>query len=160
MTIFLTLDWQPNEQFLFIFTFKDDFKSSNLRSNLTKVKALVTGSVSEYTVTDINTCEQIASSHYTWAPSHIELGLMTELLSLANRINGSKKRFVLQKQITLMKNIRPDYKILKKIHESRKSKSTTFFFQDKTEYLQMTKGQMKIGWEVTQHLIDTLKTFC
>lgn len=86
MPIFVEWDWQEKTKtFLVIFHLYDDFSRPNLRikrmnkSNTVRVatqKGDISSSVRTWT---------------TWAPSHRELGLLMELLSYANVINGLKE---------------------------------------------------------------------
>jgi len=77
MPIFVQWKWQERtNSFLVIFHLYDDYSRTNLR--LTK-KTLCDGE-SEFERPTI-----------TWAPSHLELGLLNELLSYANIVNGFKE---------------------------------------------------------------------
>jgi hypothetical protein len=88
MTIFVRWSWQSNEQLLLILYFYDDYSQPNIRG---KVKSTIE-------------CQQAETRlgikpMYSWAPSHVEQGLIAELLSFANRINGSRKRFEFNERI-------------------------------------------------------------
>ena len=90
MTFFFRWIWQENDQFLLTFTLYDDFKNRNLRGKNRYIYF-----ISEGNLTPTPKLEPI----YTWAPRHTEQGQIAELLSWANRINGSKKRFIIKKLI-------------------------------------------------------------
>ena len=161
MTIYLTLDWQPNEQFLFVFTFADDYETSNLRANYWRrddihlpgntLNLEFENEQKEVHTISINTM-------YTWAPSHVEVGLMADLLSLANRINGSKKRFGLQKELVWFKNTNLACKSLRLLHETHKDEKS--IVHDRNGIIEVCKGKTLVGWPVNQKLIDWLKIYC
>jgi len=68
MPIFARWKWQEKtKSYLLIFRFIDDFSKPNLR---------------------IKTHPKSHKAYVTWAPTHIELGLLSELLGYANIING------------------------------------------------------------------------
>ena len=77
MPILVQWKWKERtKSFLVIFHFYDDYSKPNLRTKKRKFK----GKGVEFERATI-----------TWAPSHLELGLLSELLSYANIINGLKE---------------------------------------------------------------------
>ena len=74
MPIFARWKWQEKtKSYLLIFRFIDDFSKPNLRIK-THPKS--------------HKADLIRVADVTWAPTHIELGLLSELLGYANIING------------------------------------------------------------------------
>jgi len=104
MPIFVQWKWieRTNPSFLVIFHFYDDFSRSNLRikkyspTSITYEDQGITYTDSSYpmiiTHKDLSEGETIIpqKAWMTWAPSHLELALLSELLSYANMINGLK----------------------------------------------------------------------
>jgi len=80
MTIFVRWKLESNNQLVLIFYFYDDYTKPNLRGMV----KIITGKFMLQ--------QPELKPIYSWAPSHIEQGLIAELLSFANRINGSSKR--------------------------------------------------------------------
>jgi len=80
MPIMVQWEWQElTKSFLVIFHFYDDFIKTNVRLKKMKFK------------NDLNARSEFERPTITWAPSHPELGLLSELLSYANIINGFKE---------------------------------------------------------------------
>jgi len=76
MPIFVQWEWQERTKtFLVIFHFYDDYSKPNIR-------------LKKKTFKDEGL--EFERSTITWAPSHPELGLLSELLSYANIVNGLK----------------------------------------------------------------------
>lgn len=100
MPVFVEWKWQERtKSFLVIFHFYDDFSKPNLR-----IRRFAKGNRLMFSepLKAIFTKE----AWMTWAPSHVEMALLTELLSYANMINGLKEK---------------EKRELKKSLESRKS---------------------------------------
>ena len=77
MPIFVQWKWQEKtNSFLVIFHLYDDYSRTNLRL----IKKTLSDGESEW-----------ERSTITWAPSHLELGLLNELLCYANIVNGFKE---------------------------------------------------------------------
>lgn len=92
MTIFVRWSMKPNELLLLLFYFVDDFRKANLRGGLYSY-----GSGSSIADLDKFRDKSKVGLHelkpiISLSTSHVEQGLMSELLSLANRVNGSKAR--------------------------------------------------------------------
>jgi hypothetical protein len=84
MPVFVEWKWQERfKSFLVIFHFYDDFSRPNLR-----VKKYEKGHLFMARHSKVLSARK---AWMTWAPSHPELALLTELLSYANRINGLKE---------------------------------------------------------------------
>jgi len=84
MPVFVEWKWQERfKSFLVIFHFHDDFSRPNLR-----VKKYEKGRLFMARHSKVLSAKK---AWMTWAPSHPELALLTELLSYANRINGLKE---------------------------------------------------------------------
>ena len=82
MPVLVQWKWQENTKtYLVIFHFLDDFSAPNLR--MTKV-SLSKGKYGDKEIVYRSPDATIM----TWAPSHPELGLLSEVLSYANIING------------------------------------------------------------------------
>jgi len=80
MPIFVEWEWKERtKSFLLIFSFYDDFSKPNLRLRKMKVRKM---SYPNY--------DPPFKPVTTWAPSHIELGVLSDVLSYANLINGLK----------------------------------------------------------------------
>ena len=104
MPIFVQWKWKErrNGSFLVIFHFYDDFSKPNLRIKkysptlVTYKDEGITDVFIEHpmkiTYTDLSKGEVLIpqKAWMTWAPSHIELALLSELLSYANIVNGLK----------------------------------------------------------------------
>jgi hypothetical protein len=101
MPIFVQWKWaETRKSFLVVFHFYDDFSKPNLRIRkyspvlVTYEDEGVTNRFMDYpmmiTYADLSKGESIIpeKAWMTWAPSHIELALLSELLSYANIING------------------------------------------------------------------------
>jgi len=101
MPIFVQWKWaEKRKSFLVVFHFYDDFSKTNLRIRkysplqVTYEDEGITKHIMEHTMmityTDLSKGESIIpdKAWMTWAPSHIELALLSELLSYANIING------------------------------------------------------------------------
>ena len=75
MPIYIQWDWKEKTRtFLVVFHFFDDFSAPNLRATMEEV---------------IEFKDKTKKTPYlTWAPSHYELGLFSDVLSCANIING------------------------------------------------------------------------
>lgn len=84
MPIFVEWEWKKGtESLLAIFHFYDDFSKPNLRlMKYDKGRLAVISSPIGYL--------EPKKAWMTWAPSHPEMGLLMELLSYANIINGLK----------------------------------------------------------------------
>lgn len=77
MPIYVQWDWQEKTKtFLVIFHFFDDFSDPNLR-----IKR-------QEKVFKVMRFKPECKAWMTWAPSHVELGLMGELLRYANIVDG------------------------------------------------------------------------
>jgi hypothetical protein len=84
MPVFVEWKWQERlKSFLVIFHFYDDFSRPNLR-----VKKYEKGHLFMARHSKVLSAKK---AWMTWAPSHPELALITELISYANRINGLKE---------------------------------------------------------------------
>jgi len=93
MAMLVFVQWKWNEKtksFLVIFHFLDDYTRPNLRLKRVKIN-IVDGAKVIFPVF-VEKVGGTESSIMTWAPSHIELGLLSELLSYANIINGLKEK--------------------------------------------------------------------
>ena len=77
---------EDNGQLLLLFYLVDDFQEFNIRGKLFYLGKVLDSD--KATQGQMCTLKPIIS----WAPSHVQHGLMAELLSLVNRINGSKAR--------------------------------------------------------------------
>jgi len=86
MPVFVEWKWkEQTKTFLVIFHYYDDFSSPNLRLkkyDKREKKAIIRTPVGEI---------ETKKAWMTWAPSHVELGLLMNLLSYANIINGLKE---------------------------------------------------------------------
>lgn len=91
MPIFVKWEWvEKTKTFLVIFTFQDDFSKTNLRfKNVTLNYA---PSVSTKNVPTM-----------TWAPTHVEISLLAQLLQYANIIDGFSQgvRVVLKRKLSM-----------------------------------------------------------
>jgi len=77
MPIFVQWKWKERtKSFLVIFHFHDDYSKPNIRFKKKKFK---------------DESLEFERPTITWAPSHPELGLLSELLTYANIINGLKE---------------------------------------------------------------------
>ena len=84
MPVFVEWQWKERtKSFLVIFHFYDDFSRPNLR-----IKKYEKGHLWKLTP---NKAIDPMKAWMTWAPSHPDLALLTELLSYANIINGLKE---------------------------------------------------------------------
>jgi len=84
MPVFVEWKWQERfKSFLVIFHFYDDFSRPNLR-----VRKYEKGHLFMARHSKVLSAKK---AWMTWAPSHPELALITELISYANRINGLKE---------------------------------------------------------------------
>lgn len=87
MPIFVQWKWvRRTKTFLVIFHFYDDFSRPNLR-----LKTQNTLGKLIHRVSDVEHLEHLypqTVTTMTWAPSHVELGLLGELLRYANIIDG------------------------------------------------------------------------
>ena len=84
MPVFVEWKWkEKTKTFLVIFHFYDDFSKSNLR-----IKKYEKGHLLMLTP---NKAIDPMKAWMTWAPSHPDLALLTELLSYANIVNGLKE---------------------------------------------------------------------
>ena len=101
MPIFVQWKWaETRKSFLVVFHFYDDFSKTNLRIRkyspvqVTYEDEGITNRFMQHpmiiTYADLSKGESIIpeKAWMTWAPSHIELALLSELLSYANIING------------------------------------------------------------------------
>lgn len=96
MPILVQWKWQEKTKtFLVIFHFYDDFSKPNLRLKkriLDGVDTFQTKQFSTYPVTERNRNApkewKIEKPILTWAPSHIDLALLSDLLTFANIVNG------------------------------------------------------------------------
>ena len=103
MPILVQWKWQENTKtFLVIFHFDDDFSKTNLRTRRMTFRGK-DFSFQMYIPEDLSSSKYIEPHNIrtvvTWAPSHIETGLLSEVLSYANIINGfseEKKRRLLR----------------------------------------------------------------
>jgi hypothetical protein len=83
MPIFVQWKWKERTNtFLLIFHFFDDFSKSNLR-----IKKCEKGRLLMLTPSEI---VSPLKAWMTWSPSHLEMALLTQLLTYANIINGLK----------------------------------------------------------------------
>jgi hypothetical protein len=99
MPVFVEWRWkEETKTFLVIFHFYDDFSRTNLRVNSTPEKnhlTLFTYVGGDDFLNDVETKDP----WLTWAPSHVDLALLMELLTYSNIINGfkeAKKRLLIQ----------------------------------------------------------------
>lgn len=150
--IYLRLEWQSNNQFLFIFEFHDEYPKPNIRFKSAK-----------------NGYDKDYHNWIEWAPTHVELGMMAELLSFANRINGSKQRIVLLEVLTQHSTY------VKKALEGStlQNNPSNYIMEQKTPFelkiLQWfskckrsvfyKNGDVIVGFEVNQALINFLRLF-
>ena len=82
MPVLVQWKWkEETKSYLVIFHFFDDFSAPNLRTTILGISKSHFGE-------DIDLSKRKSTPLLTWAPSHIELGLLSEVLSYANRING------------------------------------------------------------------------
>lgn len=94
MPILVQWKWQQKTKtFLVIFHFCDDFSKPNLRTRCMAFRGK--GPFFMYVPEDmvlsnkrLSTKSQNVTTVVTWSPSHIETGLLSEILSYANVING------------------------------------------------------------------------
>jgi len=101
MPVFVQWKWiERTKSFLVIFHFYDDFSKPNLRIKKYEKKQL--GMISSSEVLEPR------KAWITWAASHIELALLSELLSYANIINGLKeaKKRKLRSKLECVKEVR------------------------------------------------------
>ena len=85
MPVFVEWRWKERtKSFLVIFHFYDDFSRENLR-----IKKYAEGNMLIYS--PIKEAIMPDKAWISWAPSHLEIGLLSELLSYANRVNGLKE---------------------------------------------------------------------
>ena len=91
MPVFVEWRWkEKTKTFLVIFHFYDDFSRPNLRVNSTPEKnhlTLFTIVGGDDWLKDVET----KGAWLTWSPSHVDLALLTELLTYSNIINGFKE---------------------------------------------------------------------
>ena len=84
MPVFVEWQWKERtKSFLVIFHFYDDFSRPNLRIKKYEKGHLI--------VLTPNKAIVPKEAWMTWAPSHPDLALLTELLSYANIVNGLKE---------------------------------------------------------------------
>ena len=114
MPIFVEWKWkEATRTYLVIFHFDDDYSKKNLRTQTMKFEdeKLLNPELRYYTPAVLHFASddhfrrkfQIRSVT-TWAPSHVELALLTEVLTYANLINGLKeetKRALMDKLMML-----------------------------------------------------------
>jgi len=74
MPIFVQWKWMHTKTFLVIFHFIDDYSKPNLRTKTIPFKN--------------QDNPEVKTTEMTWAPSHVEVGLLSDLLSYVNIING------------------------------------------------------------------------
>jgi hypothetical protein len=85
MPVFVEWEWkEQTKSFLVIFHFYDDFSRPNLR-----IKKYKNGRL--FVVTPERPLLTPEESWMSWAPSHPELALLSQLLSYANIVNGFKE---------------------------------------------------------------------
>ena len=85
MPVLIQWKWQENTKtYLVIFHFLDDFSVPNLRMTNTFVSKGKYGDGENV----FKSPHAKSTPLMTWAPSHLELGLLSEILSYANIING------------------------------------------------------------------------
>ena len=83
MPILVQWKWvERTKSFLVIFHFYDDYSKRNLRLKKKKLTVLSAPEPSAH---------EFETEVMTWAPSHPETGLLSELLSYANIVNGLKE---------------------------------------------------------------------
>jgi hypothetical protein len=99
MPVFVEWRWkEETKTFLVIFHFYDDFSRTNLRVNSAPEKnhlTIFTYVGGDDFLDDVET----KGPWLTWAPSHVDLALLMELLTYSNIINGfkeAKKRLLIQ----------------------------------------------------------------
>lgn len=83
MPVFVEWKWQETKSFLVIFHFYDDFSRTNLRMRKFDKGRLV--------MLTSSAILEPQKAWMTWSPSHLEIALLSELLSYANIINGLKE---------------------------------------------------------------------
>jgi len=91
MPVFVQWKWNQNtKSFLVVFYFIDDFSQPNLRIKTYKriKRTIVPVKIQGRDVIR----EGKEQAIMTWAPSHVEMGLLLELLLYANIINGLSER--------------------------------------------------------------------
>jgi hypothetical protein len=77
MPIFVEWKWhEKSKSFLVIFSFIDDYTKSNLRISTTGRWA------------DIKRKKSHKKAWLTWAPSHVELAMLSDLLHISNIVDG------------------------------------------------------------------------
>jgi len=92
MPVFVEWRWkEQTKSFLVIFHFYDDFSSPNLRIKKYEKGTIAIQIKSPYPEDPYSWSIEPRKVWMTWAPSHPELGLLMELLSYANIINGLKE---------------------------------------------------------------------
>jgi hypothetical protein len=90
MPVFVEWQWQERTKtFLVIFHLNDDFSTPNVRVNKYEIgrkEAQILTPIGEHTTL------RAPEAWVTWAPSHVETGLLMEILSYANIVNGLKTK--------------------------------------------------------------------
>lgn len=160
MPIFVQWKWQDKTKtFLVIFHFFDDFSKPNLRCKQNKIKKedatlWVLRDRGVLTDSDEKADDTPWTSVMTWAPSHVEVGLLGELLRYANIIDGLD---ILEKQL-----------LRAKLEIMIKSKDDMIFVPDflrkvkaslpaKTSLLGFQRDRLIFGTELCPEYIEYLK---
>jgi hypothetical protein len=159
MPIFVEWDWQAKTKtFLVIFHFHDDFSRPNLRMKK------FAGNPSEIVITTpTGNIVNPVRAWTTWAPSHPELGLLMELLSYANVINGLKEaekrklKIELQGRKSIYEGGVTDEAVLDFVVDADQIKKRIGLDKKTVVYENETYGTLHFCVELCSEYIDYLK---
>jgi hypothetical protein len=98
MPIFVQWKWdEKHEDFIVVFHFDDDYSKKNLRAqrmsflNGAPAPGAIWYSPAPLSASKKGNPQSKIRTVTTWSPSHVELALLTEILTYANIINGFKR---------------------------------------------------------------------
>jgi hypothetical protein len=137
--VYVQWKWNENtKSFRVVFYFVDDFSKPNLRLKRKHLIRLRNEEPAfEYLENPIGEFakEIPLASLMTWAPTHVELALLSQLLSYANLINGLKidKKEKLKTKLILLKGRQPDTVLaFKEMHDDDRVLSRGFLIGEST----------------------------
>jgi hypothetical protein len=171
LPILVQWEWkEKTKTFLVIFHFYDDYSKPNMRSERTRFlrgKPPINPYVYFY-VTEEEFSKAVYPQRFypskhraviTWAPSHIELGLLQELLSYANIINGFKESVKLDLIKKLMFFDMPT-ETTSKSKKDMSEKIHAYGYRIKKQSGEETMiGCTELCIEYIEHLRETLKPY-
>lgn len=157
MPIYVEWKWvERTKSFLVIFHFYDDYSTPNLRM---KMKRLERPNVRHGGwMSDMPVLKDISDEHaeykpmMTWAPSHVELGLLSELLRYANLIDGLSEveKRTLRPLLEVRRYVKKDKVLYEMDVELLKFKIPSFLSSK-------TRGKPYVCFELCLGYVDYLK---